>query len=257
MNVDTIISLGPELIVAVICLGLLAGFVKGCVGFAMPMILISGLGAILPAEAALAGLILPTLIANLWQAFRNGLFAAVHSAWAHWRYLAVLLVGIGIGAQFVTVLPGSTLFLVIGVPVVFFAALQLVGWRPTINADNRTKAEIGIGSFSGILGGVSGVWGPPTVLYLTALNTPKVEQMRVQGVIYGGGAVMLTLAHIQSGILNASSFQLSVLVLLPALFGMGVGFAVQDKMDQQKFRRFTLAVLIIAGLNLVRRGVMG
>jgi hypothetical protein len=32
---------------------------------------------------------------------------------------------------------------------------------------------------------------------------------------------------------------------------------VQDRLDQARFRRFTLVVLALAGLNLVRRGLLG
>ena len=43
--------------------GCCAGFIKGVVGFAMPMVFIAGLSLIVPPELALAGLILPTLSA--------------------------------------------------------------------------------------------------------------------------------------------------------------------------------------------------
>ena len=51
---------------------LFAGFVKGAVGFAMPMIMISAFSSFLTPELALAGLILPTVVTNLSQAFRHG-----------------------------------------------------------------------------------------------------------------------------------------------------------------------------------------
>jgi len=51
---------------------LVASFVKGAVGFALPMIMISGLATFMPAEQALATLIIPTLLANLWQGLRGG-----------------------------------------------------------------------------------------------------------------------------------------------------------------------------------------
>lgn len=236
---------------------LLAGFVKGAVGFAMPMILISGLSSIMAPEAALAGLILPTLATNTWQALRQGPRAAVQSALAHKRYLGVFLVMILIMAQFVTILPTSVLLMVLGVPIICFAVAQLIGWRPRFEDRNRGKVEVAVGAFSGSVGGLSGVWGPPTVLYLTALDTPKVEQVRVQGVIYSLGAIMLTLAHIKSGVLNAESVQLSVYLLIPALGGMLVGFNVQDRLNQALFRKATLVVLVLAGLNLIRRALMG
>ena len=81
--------------------------------------------------------------------------------------------------------------------------------------------------------------------------------MRVQGVVYGAGAVMLTLAHLRSGVLNIESAKLSTMLVLPALLGIAVGFAAQDRMSQQKFGRATLLVLVVGGLNLIRRGVMG
>jgi hypothetical protein len=122
---------------------------------------------------------------------------------------------------------------------------------------HRLRAELGIGAFAGVIGGISGVWGPPTVVYLTALNTPKVEQMRVQGVVYGMGAVTLLLAHINSGVLNPATLPLSLALVVPSVIGLGIGFAVQDRLDQARFKRLTLIVLVIAGLNLLRRAVFG
>lgn len=257
MFIDAIVVLSWAALTGAFAVTLLAGFVKGAVGFAMPMIMISGLGSFMAPELALAGLILPTLSSNLWQAMRQGPRAALASAAVHWRYLAILLAMILVTAQFVTSLPTNVLLLVLGLPVTLFALLQLIGWRPRIHAGNRRVAELGVGAFSGAIGGLSGVWGPPTVLYLTALDTPKTEQVRVQGVIYGLGAVMLTVAHLRSGVLNAGTAELSLLLTVPALIGTWLGFAVHDRLDQALFRKATLAVLVVAGLNLIRRAVFG
>ncbi len=81
--------------------------------------------------------------------------------------------------------------------------------------------------------------------------------MRVQGVVYGAGAVMLTLAHLRSGVLNIESAKLSAMLVVPALLGIALGFAVQDRLSQDRFRRVTLIVLVLGGLNLIRRGLMG
>ncbi len=244
------------LILAGLCT-LAAGFVKGAVGFAMPMIMISTLGSFLPPEAALAALILPTLVSNVWQALRNGWRAAWQSIVSFRLYLGFMLVAILLSAQLVRVLPASVMLLTIGLTVTFFALLQLVGFVPHISSGARARAEILTGSFAGLVGGMSGVWGPPLVLFLTTLGTEKREQMRVQGVIYALGAVTLTAAHLQSGVLNRQTLPLSALMLVPALAGMGLGFLVHDRLPQATFRRATLAVLILAGLNLIRRAVMG
>lgn len=242
---------------AIFAICVVAGFVKGTVGFAMPMIMISGMGSFLSPELALGLLILPTLASNLWQALRGGLGAALGSARLHWRYIAITMLFILISGQLVTILPASVLFLVLGVPVMLFALAQLAGWHLRIAPARRRLAELGIGAFAGFVGGMSGVWGPPTVMYLTALDTPKTDQMRVQGVVYGMGAITLCLAHLRSGVLNAEVAGFSALVLVPAALGMALGFAVHDRVDQQRFRRMTQLVLVVAGANLIRRGLMG
>ena len=61
MNVDTIYVLSWNAVALAAAITLMAGFVKGAVGFAMPMIMISGLGSFMAPELALAGLIVPTL----------------------------------------------------------------------------------------------------------------------------------------------------------------------------------------------------
>jgi uncharacterized membrane protein YfcA len=236
---------------------LTAGIVKGMVGFAMPLVLISGLSTFLDPRIALAGLLIPTLATNSIQTFRAGLGPALDAARQHWRYLLMVIVAIFATAQFAATLPRQTFSLILGVPVVTLSIIQLAGWRPKVSPEWRTKMEWVIGTVSGVLGGLAGTWGPTTVLYLLAIETPKARQMVVQGVIYGLGSVVLVLSHLKSGILNVQTAQFSTLLLPGALLGLWIGFKLQDKLDAERFRRVTLILLVVAGLNLIRRGLFG
>lgn len=89
------------------------------------------------------------------------------------------------------------------------------------------------------------------------MNTPKAEQMRVQGVIFGLGAVALFFAHIQSGVVTWATIPFSALLVVPAVAGVLLGFRLQDRIDQKQFKHLTLIVLFLGGLNLIRRGIMG
>jgi uncharacterized membrane protein YfcA len=249
--------ISPELLGLAALLAFAAGAVKGAVGFAMPTIMISGLAAFLSAELALAALILPTLVANGMQALRQGLAAAVESIRRFRVFLMVGFVFLITSAQLVVLLPERVLFLLIGGPIALFVSVQLVGWQPRIPPVARTATEAVVGALAGFIGGLSGVWGPPTVAYLTAIETPKLEQIRVQGVIYGLGALALFSAHLYSGVLRAETLPLSLAMLPPALLGVLIGWMIQDRLDQAAFRKATLIVLFIAGLNLIRRGLLG
>ncbi len=102
---------------------------------------------------------------------------------------------------------------------------------------------------------ITGTWGPTTVLYLLAIDTPKARQVVVQGVIYGIGAVVLFVAHIKSGILNADTAPFSAALIVPSVIGMWIGFRIQDRLDQEVFRKATLVLLTVAGANLIWKGI--
>ncbi|MDF1718546.1 MAG: sulfite exporter TauE/SafE family protein [Antarcticimicrobium sp.] len=248
--------LTPGLAAYTLAIAVLAGLVKGMVGFAMPMILVSGLGTVLPPEVALAGLILPTVVTNGVQALRHGPAAALTSIRRFRVFLVVGGVFLLASAQLVAVLPIPVMLLILGVMITGFTLMQLAGVRFRLSAPS-TRIEAAVGAFAGSIGGVSGVWGPPTVAYLTALNTPKADQIRVQGVIYGLGALVLMVAHVASGVLNRETLPFSAALLVPTLLGMWLGGRIHDRIDQQAFRRATLVVLTLAGLNLLRRGLIG
>ncbi len=247
--------MSPVQLAGALAVAVVAGLVKGLVGFALPMILISGIGSFASPELALAGLILPTLVTNGMQALRHGPRAAMQSVSLYRVFLLAMLVMLLLSAQFVRVLPIKVMLLIIGVPITLFAILQLAGVPLRLARGPSRMIELFVGGFAGFIGGLSGVWGPPTIAYLTALDTEKREHVRVQGVIYAVGAVALFAAHVGSGVLNATTFWFSLILVPPCVIAMYVGAKVQDRINQAAFRQATLVVLLIAGLNLLRRGL--
>ncbi|MFN7051258.1 MAG: sulfite exporter TauE/SafE family protein [Gemmobacter sp.] len=234
---------------------LFSGFVKGAVGFAMPLIMISAFSAFLPPEVALSGLILPTLVTNISQAFRQGWQAALGTLRLYWRMIAATVIFIVISAQFVGVIPQAVFLFGLGLPVVLFAGAQLLGRSLALRLEHRTRAEWVLGAIGGLYGGVSGVWGPPVLIYLLSIGADKRESLRVQGVIFLIGAGVLLAAHLQSGVLNGQTLPFSAALVLPAALGMALGQWVQDRLDQGRFRRWTQALLVLTGLNLMRQAL--
>lgn len=233
-----------------------AGLVKGVVGFGMPLVLISGLSLVMPPDVALGALILPTVASNILQAFRQGIPAAVQSISKFRRFLIVGGVFLLASSQLTPWVSAAALLGGVGVLVVAFCILQLSGRSIPVQKSPR-RAEVTMGAIAGFIGGMTGVWGPPTVALLTAMETEKREQMRIQGVIYGLGAVALVVGHTLSGIFNLVTALLSAILLMPAVIGVWLGSRIQDRIDQATFRKVTLIILLIAGLNLIRRAVAG
>lgn len=240
---------------AALAITLFSGFVKGAVGFAMPMIMISAFSSFLPPEIALAGLMLPTLTANFAQAFRQGWREAVQSAIAYRRFLIATTIFIPISAQFVQVIPQDLFHVLLGVPIVAFAGLQLAGIPLALKLEHRVRAEWVLGVIGGLYGGLSGVWGPPLLVYLLSVKAEKRESIRVQGVVYLIGSMVLISAHLHTGVLNRVTLPFSFALVLPAVAGLALGYFVQDRLDQARFRRWTQVLLVVSGANLVRRAL--
>lgn len=252
---DQLSSFSPQLLLLIAATALAAGVVKGVVGFAMPMIFISILTLFFDQELAIGILILPTLFANFWQVFRQGIGAALASVAKHKGYMITVSIVLLGSAQVVPNLSARTFFLILGIFIVCFTALMLSGWRAKSGEKSFIKYLCAL--IAGVGGGIAGVWGPPTIVYLSTLNLDKRDHMRAQGGVFGLGGLFLLVGHLRSGIVNETTIPLSLFAIIPACIGVWLGFKVQDRINQRVFKLAILIVLIIAGLNLIRRGIFG
>ena len=67
--------------------------------------------------------------------------------------------------------------------------------------------------------------------------------------------MVLLITHIGSGVMTPAALMFSVVLAIPALIGQALGFAIQDRLDQRRFRQWTLVLLVLTGLNLIRRAL--
>lgn len=232
------------------------GFVKGAIGFALPLIAVSGAAAVLPAQTAVALVILPALVSNVWQAFGQGLRLLLQTFGRFWLMNSILIVMIWVGAGFLPGLDDRVFFAALGAFIAVFATIQLAGWRPKLAGRAEGPVSFGVGAISGFCGGVSGIWGPPVVLYLVTLGVGKAEQMRATGLSFLLGAMVLTASHIETGVLNEETAMLSAAAVVPTLLGQIFGRRMENSLDLDLFRRITLFVLCAAAVNLLRRAMM-
>ncbi|MEM9725547.1 MAG: sulfite exporter TauE/SafE family protein [Pseudomonadota bacterium] len=242
-------------LVAAAAVFVLGGYVKGAIGFALPLIAVSGSATLVDAQTAVGMIVLPVLLSNLVQAFRQGVAALLVTARRFWPGIAVMMVVILASAQLLTLLSDRVFFLTLGVGAGLFAVLQLAGWRPVIQAARERVWGLGVGLIAGFYGGLSGIWGPPYVLYITALRLPPKDQVRATGLCFLCGSLMFAPSHVVTGVLNERTALLSALMVPATLLGQYFGQRTQDRLDANLFRRITLIVLLLSSINLIRRGL--
>jgi uncharacterized membrane protein YfcA len=111
------------------------------------------------------------------------------------------------------------------------------------------------GLFGGLLGGISTAFGPPLIMYLSALRLPKVEFVAAIGAIWTFASLMLIVAFHQSGILVGERAWWSVAACIPVGVGLWLGSRLRDHIAQAPFRRLVRLALLLLGANLIRRGL--
>lgn len=234
---------------------LFGGFIKGVTGFGFPMILISGLGLIFDPELAVSYLLFSLLMVNAVQMFQFEIGLILKAFVRYNRITITLCICLYLSSPLVLFLSKSFLFILLGFPITVIAILQLLGWKLKLSDHYQKPGEYITGIIAGLGGGFAGVWAPLVVTYLLSLDITKRENILAQGVIYFAGSIILIIAHLNTEVLNYKTIPMSIALIVPALLGLFFGIKVQNKLNSDRFRQFVQVILVLAGMNLIVRGL--
>jgi uncharacterized membrane protein YfcA len=241
-------------VLAVLVVAMLAGgLVKGVIGVALPMVSIAILSSVVDVHLALGLITIPILLTNVWQAFYAG--RALEVLRRFWLPIACLMVSIWLGTNLVVRLPAAALYGIIGAVVVVFTSTSYFTPHWSLPERYRTPAGVAVSIFSGVLGGLSTIWGPPLVMYFVTIRLPKEEFIRTTGFFWFAASLPLVAGYLRNGVLNADNAALSAAAVVPSFAGLWLGQWLRGRIEQETFRRVLLIGLCFVGLNLIRRAV--
>lgn len=247
------LELGP-LALMVCAVALFAGgFAKGAVGIGLPLVSVPLIATFVSVPKALALLTVPLFVTNIWQSLHGGHGGEVLRRF--WLLALVLIVGIGLGTRLLVALDPRTLYLVMGVMVLIYPVLSVL--NPTFRVPPQAEGWLGpvIALPSGLIGGMSGFFGPPLILFLAGLRLGKDVFVAAVALIFLSGAIALTVFLAGHGVLGRDDLTASVAALAPALAGIYLGQRVRARISQRVFERALLVVLVLIGINLLRRSL--
>ncbi|MBB4208344.1 sulfite exporter TauE/SafE family protein [Roseinatronobacter bogoriensis] len=150
---------------------LLGGVMKGAIGAGVPVIAAPALTMLFNVQTAVAILVVPNLLSNVWQAwhFRNEAMPR--------RFLILFagggMLGVAVGTFLLAVLPQETLSLMVACAVLAYITLRLArpGWTLARDTANRLCGAAGIAG--GFLQGATGISAPASITFLNAMKLPR------------------------------------------------------------------------------------
>ncbi len=231
---------------------MLAGVSKGVIGFGLPLISIPIIATILPVPVAIALTAAPILFSNLFQTLQGGRQGAVLRRF--WPFVVAMIIGVLFGAQILTRADQSTVSVIVGSFLLLFVTTQFMSLRPNISMEAERRLNPVIGAVSGLLGGVSSMFGPIAITYLVSLKLPKDEFISTIGLFYFVGILPLYATLVITGVIAQNEIIASVLACIPLYAGLFFGTWLRRHISQRLFQRVLLVAMVFVSLNLIRRG---
>jgi len=240
-------------VLLVVFVFLLAGFIKGVIGFGLPTVSVSLLTAFLGLEVAIVIMLLPSLLTNVWQGMVGG-----HFLYLIRRFFWLLVSGIILTWITSSALTGGyiPLFVVLlGVAIFVSSALSIVGLKIPNPGEHECWLSPVIGGLSGAISGVTGVFVLPAVDYLRALVLTRDQLIQVMGIWFSVATISLGSALGHHGLVQDSLGLLSAVGIVPAFIGMMLGQRLRARLSPEVFRIVFLTGLCILGLYLITMGI--
>ncbi len=231
----------------------LAGFVKGVLGFGFPIVALIVLTLSIGLFDALAILIVPTLTTNVWQAMSGPYLGEILRRM--WLYFTCAAAGVLLTSRFLTVVNVDWLVGLLGAVLFFFALSRLLKLYIAVPPGRERLLSLVLGPINGVLTGLTGSFMVPSVLYMQALGFPKDMLVQAMGAFFAISTLMLTVSLGSNDLLGGDNLLFSLLALIPAFIGLFAGRWARRQIREEQFQKFFLIAVLILGAYLFYRSV--
>jgi uncharacterized membrane protein YfcA len=227
---------------------LLAGFIKGVVGLGLPTVSMGLLAVSMPPARALAIVIVPAIVTNIWQTFVGPYLRDIIRRL--WPLMAGTAIGIWLNAGMLTGPYARYGTIILGGLLVIYAAIGLSKFSFSVaRADEKWIGGI-VGLLTGVISAATGVQVLPSMPFMQAIGMEKDELVQALGVFFTVATLALAFNLTSAGLLSAATALPGAVAMAAAFAGMFIGQAVRSRLQPETFRRWFLVAMIFLGLYL-------
>jgi uncharacterized protein len=240
-------------IILIAAVFLLAGFIKGVLGLGLPTVAMGLLAVTMQPSRALAIVIVPAVITNIWQTFGGPYLRDIIRRL--WPLMVGTVVGIWLNAGMLTGPSARYGSIVLGALLVIYAVVSLNKFSFTVA--RRDEKWIGgiVGVTTGLVSAATGVQVIPSMPFMQAIGLEKDELVQALGVFFTVATLALAFNLTSAGLVGAATALPGAVAMAASFAGMFIGQAVRSRMQPDVFRRWFLIGMICLGLYLAGAAV--
>lgn len=228
---------------------LLAGLVKGVVGLGFPTIILALLSLNLGVRDAMALMLLPCFLANVWQAVSGGYGRLLLRRL--WPFLLMAVLSIWVTTGFLTGIDTGLLSCLLGLAVSSYGVFGL--FTPKIAAPGKNERWLTpvLGVANGMVTGLTGTFVVPGVLYLQSLRLNKDALVQAMGILFLVSTTALAVGLTGQGLVGGDSLAVSAVAVLPSFLGMALGRKIRALLAERIYRRLFFVSILLLGLYIL------
>jgi uncharacterized protein len=233
---------------------IVAAFVKGATGLGFPLIATPTVALLLDIRIAVTILILPNLLMDVTQLFRDGFPYPVVQRFK--SMIGLTIIGVFLGTMVLVMLPLWALNLSLGIMVLVFVISNLLKFDFTISPAAEKVLSPVFGFISGFLNGMTNAAGPTLAIYFYSLKLEKRNFVKSVATIFVITKATQLVAVSTWNLFNWNTITLSIQVVLLTMLGFFAGLKTQDRVNQRTFNRGLLVLLTLVGVILIARALL-
>jgi uncharacterized membrane protein YfcA len=233
---------------------LLAGFIKGTLGLGLPTVAMGLLAVAMPPGQAIAIVIVPAIVTNIWQTFIGGYLHDILRRL--WPLMTGTVIGIWLNAGLLTGPYASYGKVFLGVMLIVYAFVGLSKFNFKVAPRNEKWMGGLVGLITGVISAATGVQVIPSMPFMQAIGMEKDELVQALGVFFTVATVALAFNITAAGLLTAATALPGAVAMAGSFAGMFVGQALRSRMHPEVFRRWFLIAMIFLGLYLAGEALL-
>jgi len=228
---------------------LIAGTVKGSIGFGLPTVSISLLSFIIDVKEVIGLVLLPTLLINIYQLSQGGFFTALIKQTKFFLIFSTLFVYPGV--YLLKVFQSELVLISVATVLILNSSLSLFNITYRLKSASSPYTQSILGAMNGIVIGLTSIYTMPLVFLLQSFNFNKNQTIQLLGIAFFLYPVAQFISFSNFDLINMQIFINSIIILVPIFIGVLIGQYIRGFISEVFFRKIFYLMLLFMSCIII------
>ncbi|MFV0498902.1 MAG: sulfite exporter TauE/SafE family protein [Bacilli bacterium] len=225
---------------------IICSIIQGFCGFGFSLVLIPLLACFLPLHQIIYLNVIFSFLLNLSLFIKIRKYAKLRSLLP---LISVAIIFTIVGAWFTGSVNEKYLKIVLGFILILSSLINLLHIEIKFHVYQRYYLLVGL--VCGILNGISGVGGPPLILFFSNLKMDKLVYKATLNTIFLSLNVVALISYTSFDYLSLDIIKLGLIYGVVVIMGAYIGLWISNRVKEQQFKLFVTVAILLMGIFMI------